>query len=238
MGDQVLFKDNFRTSNIFAKAEWTPVRVTEIFPSSDGAVRTVTVQKENGEEQTLTTDKLAIVNQDLLERYKKCQGLQTVDRRDVVKNDGNRGVGVVETTEADQASPSSVSAAANQAGLLTVPSRERETTTAGHDDLLEMQNNSGEENPWSAGREGLRASLHCDNDEENPTTAGREGLRASLQCDSSGDRAPPANATPSASNVRATTRTSPRCQEPQLAGGPDSLRALLIDNGRRRQRLS
>jgi hypothetical protein len=71
VGDRVLFKDNFRTSNIFAKADWTPVRVTEIFPSSDGAVRTVTVQKEDGEEQTLRTDKLAIVDEDLLERYKK-----------------------------------------------------------------------------------------------------------------------------------------------------------------------
>jgi hypothetical protein len=205
VGDRVLFKDNFRTSNIFAKADWTPVRVTEIFPSSDGAVRTVTVQKENGEERTLTTDKLAIVDEDLLERYKKCQGLQTVDRSDDIKNDGSRGVGVVEATEADQAGPSTAPAAANQAGSLTVTPRKRETTTAGHGDLLETPNDSGEENPSTAGREGLRASLHCDNDEENPTTAGREGLRASLQCDTSGDRAPSAHATPSASNVRAST---------------------------------
>jgi hypothetical protein len=50
VGDRVLFKDNFRMSNIFAKADWTPVRVTEIFPSDDGAVRTVKVQKEDDEE--------------------------------------------------------------------------------------------------------------------------------------------------------------------------------------------
>jgi hypothetical protein len=78
VGDKVLLKDNFRTSNIFAKADWTPVRVKEIFPSRDGAVRTVTVQKENGDEQTLTTDKLAIVEEDLLDRYRRQQGLQTI----------------------------------------------------------------------------------------------------------------------------------------------------------------
>jgi hypothetical protein len=61
VGDKVLLKDNFRTSNVFAKADWMPVMVTEIFPSSNGALRTVTVQKENGDEQTLTTDKLAII---------------------------------------------------------------------------------------------------------------------------------------------------------------------------------
>jgi hypothetical protein len=184
VGDKVLLKDNFRTSNVFAKADWTPVKVTEIFPSSDGAVRTVTVRKENGDEQTLTTDKLAIVEEDLLERYRKCQGLQTVDRNNDGENDGSRGVGVVETTEADQAGPSSASAAANQAGSLIVTSKERETTTAGHDGLLETPR---------------------DNGEENPSSAGREGFRASLQCDTSGGRAPPAHATPSASNVRAST---------------------------------
>jgi hypothetical protein len=73
MGDKVLLKDNFRTSNVFAKANcWTPVRVTEIFPSGDGAVRTVTVQKENSDKQTLTTDKLAIVDEDLLDWYRLC----------------------------------------------------------------------------------------------------------------------------------------------------------------------
>jgi hypothetical protein len=56
------------------------VRVTEIFPSRDGAVRTVTVKKENGDEQTLTTDKLAIADEDLLDRYRQQQGLQTVAR--------------------------------------------------------------------------------------------------------------------------------------------------------------
>jgi hypothetical protein len=80
VGDMVLLKDNFWTSNVFAKADWTPVKVTEIFPSRDGVVRTVTVQKENGDEQTLTTDKLAIVKEDLLDRYRRQQKLQTVDR--------------------------------------------------------------------------------------------------------------------------------------------------------------
>ncbi len=82
VSDKVLLKDNFRSSNVFAKADWTPVKVKEIFPSGDGAVRTVTMQKENGDEQTLMTDKLAIADEDLLERYKKCQGLQTVNRND------------------------------------------------------------------------------------------------------------------------------------------------------------
>ncbi len=144
------------------------MKVTEIFPSSNGDVRTVTVQKENGDEQTLTTDKLAIVKEDLLKRYNKCQGLQTVDHND----DGS-----------------------------------------------------------------------SENDEERIlATAGREGLRASLQCDMSGDRASSAHTTPSASNARASTEETvsvghrrgrpPRCQEPQLAGRPDSLRAPLIDDDR------
>jgi hypothetical protein len=64
--------------NVFAKADWTPVKVTEIFPSGDGAFRTVTVQRKNGDKLTLTTDKLAIVDEDLLDRYRQQQGLQTV----------------------------------------------------------------------------------------------------------------------------------------------------------------
>jgi hypothetical protein len=80
VGDKVLLKDNFRTLNVFAKADWTPVRVTEIFLSRDGAVCTVTVRKENSDEQTLMTDKLAIVDEDLLDRYRHQQGLQTVAR--------------------------------------------------------------------------------------------------------------------------------------------------------------
>jgi hypothetical protein len=84
--DKVLLKDNFRMSNVFANADWTPVRVTEIFPSRDGAVHTVTVWKENGDEQTLTTDKLAIVDEDLLDRNRQQQGLQTVARDEDDKN--------------------------------------------------------------------------------------------------------------------------------------------------------
>jgi hypothetical protein len=59
---------------------WVPVKVTKTHPSSDGAVRTVTVEKADGEELTLTTDKLAIVEEDLLDRYEKSQGLRTVNR--------------------------------------------------------------------------------------------------------------------------------------------------------------
>jgi hypothetical protein len=59
---------------------WVPVKVTKTYPSSDGAVRTVTVEKADGEELTLTTDKLAIVEEDLLDRYEKSQGLRTVNR--------------------------------------------------------------------------------------------------------------------------------------------------------------
>jgi hypothetical protein len=80
VGDKVLLKDNFRLSNVFAMADWTPVKVTEIFPSGDGAVRTVTVQREKGDELTLRTDKLAIVDEDLLDRYHQQQGLQTLAR--------------------------------------------------------------------------------------------------------------------------------------------------------------
>jgi hypothetical protein len=174
VGDKVLLKDNFRLSNVFAKADWRPVKVTEIFPSGDGAVRTVTVQRENDDELTLTTDKLAIVDENLLDRYRQQQGLQTVAR------DGD---------DKDVATPQS----------------------------------DGEENPTTAGREGLRASLQCDNDkdattaghnglpttpendEENQSIEGREGLRASLQRDTSGDRASLAHTTPSASNARAST---------------------------------
>ncbi len=148
------------------------MRVTEIFPSDDGAVRTVTVQKKNGDEQTLTTNKLAIVDEDLLDRYRPQQGLQTVAQ--------NENVAAPQSDE--------------------------------------------EEIPMTAGREGLRASLPCDNgedmttagcdgllttpenNEENPSTAGREGLRASLQCDTSGDRASSAHTMPSASNARAPAK--------------------------------
>jgi hypothetical protein len=168
--DRVLFKDNFRTSNIFAKADWTPVRVTEIFRSSDGAVRTVTVQKEDGKERTLTTDKLAIVDEDLLERYKKCQGLQTINRND----DGN-----------DE----------DEEGILT---------TAGREGLRASLQCDNDGDATTAGHDGLPTTL--ENDKESPSTAGLEGLRASLQCDTSGDRATSAHTTPSASNVRASTR--------------------------------
>ncbi len=48
--DKVLLKDNIQMSNVFAKADWTLVRVTEIFPSGDGALsrcrrRTVTSRR-------------------------------------------------------------------------------------------------------------------------------------------------------------------------------------------------
>jgi hypothetical protein len=170
VGDKVLLKDNFCSSKIFAKADWTPVKVTEIFPSSDGAVRTVTVQKENGNEQTLTTDKLAIVEEDLLERYRKCQGLQTVDRHD----DGS--------DENDE---------------------ERIPTTAGREGLQASLQCDNEEDATTAGHNGLPTT--SENDKENQSTAGREGLRASLQCDMSCDRASSAHTTPSTSNARAST---------------------------------
>jgi hypothetical protein len=80
VGDKVLLRDNFKSSNIFAQPTWVPVKVTETFPSADGAVRLVKVEKANGEELTLTTDKLAIVEEDLLDRYRKSQGLQTVNQ--------------------------------------------------------------------------------------------------------------------------------------------------------------
>jgi hypothetical protein len=80
VGDRVLLRDNFKLSNVFAMPMWVPVSVTKTHPSSDGAVRTVTVEKADGEELTLTTDKLAIVEEDLLNRYKRSQGLRTVNR--------------------------------------------------------------------------------------------------------------------------------------------------------------
>jgi hypothetical protein len=79
VGDRVLLRDNFKSSNVFSQPTWVPVKVTEIFPSADGAVRLVKVAKANGEELTLTVDKLAIVEEDLLDRYRKSQGLQTVN---------------------------------------------------------------------------------------------------------------------------------------------------------------
>ncbi len=78
LGDKVLLNDSFRTLNVFAKADWTPVRATKIFQSSDGIVRTVMEQNENGNEQRLTTNKLAIVEEDLLNWYCRQQGLRTV----------------------------------------------------------------------------------------------------------------------------------------------------------------
>jgi hypothetical protein len=170
VGDKVLLKDNFCSSNNFAKADWTPVKVTEIFPSCDGAVRTVMVQKENGDDQTLTTDKLAIVEEDLLERYMKRQGLQTVNRNDdgCGKND-----------------------------------KERIPTTAGREGLRALLQCDNDKGATTAGHDGLLTTP--ENDEENPTTVGREGLRALLQCDTSGDRASSAHTTPSASNTRAST---------------------------------
>jgi hypothetical protein len=169
VGDKVLLKDNFRSSNIFTKADWTPSKVTEIIPSSDGAVRTVTVQKENGDQQTLMTDKLAIVKEDLLERYRKCQGLQTVDRHD----DGSG--------ENDE---------------------ERIPTTAGREGLRTSMQCDNDEDVTTAGHDGLPTTP--ENNKESPSTAGREGLQASLQCETSGDRASSAHTTPSTSNARAS----------------------------------
>ncbi len=81
VGDRVLLRDNFKSSNIFAKPMWVPVRVTKTHPSSESAVRTVTMEKADGKELTLTTDKLAIVEEDLLDRYKKSQGLGVFNRQ-------------------------------------------------------------------------------------------------------------------------------------------------------------
>jgi hypothetical protein len=90
VGDRVLLRDNFKSSNVFAKPMWVPVRVTKTHPSSDGAVRTVTVEKADGEELTLTTNKLAIVEEDLLDHYEKSQGLRTVNREaQVVEEEEN-----------------------------------------------------------------------------------------------------------------------------------------------------
>jgi hypothetical protein len=170
VGDKVLLKDNFRSSNIFAKADWTPVKVTEIFQSGDRAVHTVTVQKENADQQTLRTDKLAIVEEDLLERYQKCQGLQTVN----CNNDGSG--------ENDE---------------------ERIPTTAGREGLRASLQCDNDKDATTAGHDGLLTTP--ENDEENPTTVGREGLQVLLQCDTSGDSASTAHTTPSASNARAST---------------------------------
>jgi hypothetical protein len=170
VGNRVLLKDSFRSSNIFAKADWTPVKVTEIFPSSDGTVRTITVQKENGDEHTLRTDKLAIVEENLLERYRKCQGLQTIDRHD----DGSG-----ENEE------------------------ERIPTTAGCEGLRASLQCDNDGDATTAGHDGLQTTP--ENDKKSPLTAGREGLRASLQCDTSGDHATSAHTTPSMSNATAST---------------------------------
>ncbi len=125
MGDKVLLKDNFRSLNVFAKADWTPVKVMEIFLSRDGAVCTVTVQKENGDEQTLTTDKLAIVNEDLLEQYRKCQGLKTINCH---------GDGSGENDE--KRIPTTAGRKGLRASLQC--NNGRDATTAGHDGLLTM----------------------------------------------------------------------------------------------------
>jgi hypothetical protein len=91
VGDRVLLRDNFKSSNVFAKQMWVPIRVTKTHPSSDGAVRTLTVEKADEEELTLTTDKLAIVEEDLLDCYDKSQGLRTITResRDVDKEENS-----------------------------------------------------------------------------------------------------------------------------------------------------
>ncbi len=136
VGDKVLLKDNFCSSNIFAKADWTPVKVTEIFPSRDGTVCTVTVQMENGDEQTLMTDKLAIVDKDLLKRYRKCQGLQTVNRKDDSgKNEEER-----------------IPSTAGRDGLqaLLQCDNNKNMGTAGHGVLLTTPEND-EENPVDSG---------------------------------------------------------------------------------------
>ena len=57
------------------------MQVVKTIPTSDGAVRTVTVEKANGERVTLTTSKLAIAEEDLVDRYSKSQCLETVGRR-------------------------------------------------------------------------------------------------------------------------------------------------------------
>jgi hypothetical protein len=98
------------------------------------------------------------------------------------ENNSSRGVGVVETTEADQAGPSSASAAANQTGLLTVTSKERDKATASHDGLLVTPKNGKEETPSTAGREGLRASLQCDTSKIDGAEKGGERSDTKGQC--------------------------------------------------------
>jgi hypothetical protein len=46
---------------------WVPVKVTKTHFSSNGAIRTVTMEKAVREELTLTTDKLDIIIEDLVD---------------------------------------------------------------------------------------------------------------------------------------------------------------------------
>ncbi len=151
VGDKVLLKDNFRPPNVFAKVDWMPVRVTEIFPSRDGAIRMVMVQKRNGNQQTLPTDKLAIVQEDLLDWYHQQQGLQTVaqdvDDKNVATQQSDKEE--IPTTAGREGLRASLQCNINENAL-----------TAGRNSLPTMQQND-EENPSTAGGEGLRASLQC-----------------------------------------------------------------------------
>jgi hypothetical protein len=99
---------------------------------------------------------LAIVDEDLLERYRRSQGLQTVNRND----DGN--------DERKERIPST----AGREGLraLLQSDNDGDTMTADHNGLPTTPEND-EENPSTAGREGLRASLQCDTSGDRASSA-------------------------------------------------------------------
>jgi hypothetical protein len=71
---------------------------------------TVTVQKENSDKQRLMTNKLAIIEEDLLDRYRRQQGLQTVapdaDDKDATTTSTTTAHGDQNKEKMDQASPS------------------------------------------------------------------------------------------------------------------------------------
>ena len=90
IGDKVLLISNFKTSNVFAKPTWEPVCVLKTIPTSNGAVRRVTIKKAYRERVTLTISKLAIAEEDLVNRYSKFQGLETIGRQ-VVNNTDSVG---------------------------------------------------------------------------------------------------------------------------------------------------
>jgi hypothetical protein len=79
VGDKVLIRANYNSSNVFAKDSWLAAEVTKTHFSADGAIRRVTVKTADDDIKELTIDKIYIAEGDAFERRQRSGNLQTYD---------------------------------------------------------------------------------------------------------------------------------------------------------------